>query len=63
MTQAEAAGFRIANRFYGRKIAVLRHEVSTTVNGYVITARAHFRIDCHEWEPALWIKSISGTDP
>ena len=33
-------------------------EISTTVKTYVVTARARFRIDCHEWEPVLWIKSM-----
>ena len=56
-TQAEAAAFYVANRFFRRKFAVPEFEVSTTVKGYVITARARFRIDCHEWEPVLWIKS------
>jgi hypothetical protein len=53
----KAAAFHIANRFFRRKFAALECEVSTTVKGYVITARARFRIDCHEWEPVLWIKS------
>ena len=56
-TQAEAAAFHIADRFFRRKLAVPESEVITTVKGYVITARARFRIDCHEWEPVLWIKS------
>jgi hypothetical protein len=55
--QAEAAAFHIANRFFRRKFAAPECEVSTAVKGYVITARARFRIDCHEWEPVLWIKS------
>jgi hypothetical protein len=55
---AEAAAFYIANRYFRRKFAALEHEVSTTVKGYVIIGRARFRIDCHEWEPILWIKSL-----
>jgi hypothetical protein len=55
--EAQAAAFHIANQFFRRKFAVPECELSTTVKGYVITARARFRIDCHEWEPVLWIKS------
>jgi hypothetical protein len=55
--QAGPAAFHIANRFFRRKFAVLECEESTTVKGYVITARARFRIDCDEWESVLWIKS------
>lgn len=55
--QAEVSAFRIANKFFRGNFAVPEVEVSTTVNGYAITARARFRIDCHEWEPVLWIKS------
>lgn len=54
---AEAAAFRIANRFFRRQFALPKREVSTSVRGYLISARARFRIDCHEWEPVLWIKS------
>ena len=56
--QAEADAFYVANRFFRRKFAVPEFEAFTTVKGYVITARARFRIDCHEWEPVLWIKSM-----
>ncbi len=31
---------------------------SANLEGYVITGRTRFRIDCHEWEPVLWIKSM-----
>jgi hypothetical protein len=55
--QAEAAAFHVAQRFFRRTFAVPECAVSNTVKGYVITARARFRIDCHEWEPVLWIKS------
>jgi hypothetical protein len=54
---AEAAAFRVANRFFRRKFALPKREVSTSVKGYVITAWARFRIDCREWEPVLCIKS------
>jgi hypothetical protein len=55
--EAEADAFHIADRFFRHKFAVPECEESTTVKGYVITARSRFRIDCHEWEPVLWIKS------
>ena len=55
--QAQPAAFYIANRFFHRKYAALECEMTTTVKGYAITGRARFRIDCHEWEPVLWIKS------
>lgn len=56
--QAEPVAFHIANRFCRRKFAVLEREVTSKVKAYIITARARFRIDCHEWEPVLWIKSV-----
>jgi hypothetical protein len=55
--EAEADAFDIARRFFRRKFAVPEREMSGTVKGYVITARARFRIDCHAWEPVLWVKS------
>jgi hypothetical protein len=54
---AQADAFYVANKFYRRKFAAHECEVSATVKAYLITARARFRIDCHEWEPVLWIKS------
>jgi hypothetical protein len=54
---AEADAFDIARRFFRRKFAVPEREISAAVKGYIITARARFRIDCHAWEPVLWIKS------
>jgi hypothetical protein len=49
--------FAIADRFFRRKFAAHEVELCKTVNAYQITARARFRIDCHAWEPVLWIKS------
>jgi hypothetical protein len=54
---AAADAFRIADRFFRRKIVIPECEVSAAVKDYRITARARFRIDCHAWEPVLWIKS------
>ena len=48
---------KIADRFFRRKFAAHEFEVCKTVNDYQITGRARFRIDCHAWEPVLWIKS------
>jgi hypothetical protein len=55
--KAEADAFYVAHQFYRRKFAAHECEVSAAVKGYLITARARFRIDCHKWEPVLWIKS------
>ena len=55
---AEAAAFHLANRFFRGHHSAVEREVTATVKGYVITGRARFRIDCHEWEPVLWIKSM-----
>ena len=49
--------FEVADRFFRRKFAAHEFEVSETVRNYHITARARFRIDCHAWEPVLWIRS------
>ncbi len=55
--QAEGAAFYIADRFFRRKFAPMECEISTTVNTYVVTARARFRIDCHEWKPSALAES------
>jgi hypothetical protein len=60
--KAEADAFHVAHRFYRRKFAAHECEVSAAVKGYVVTARARFRIDCHKWEPVLWIKSTRPTN-
>jgi hypothetical protein len=60
--QAEADAFYVAHQFYRRKFAAHECEVSAAVKGYLITARARFRIDCHKWEPVLWIKSTHLTN-
>jgi hypothetical protein len=60
--KAEVDAFHIAHQFYRRKFAPHECEVSAAVKGYLITARARFRIDCHEWEPVLWIKSTRPTN-
>jgi hypothetical protein len=60
--KAEVDAFHIAHQFYRRKFAAHECEVSAAVKDYLITARARFRIDCHEWEPVLWIKSTRPTN-
>jgi hypothetical protein len=57
--KAEAVpdALEIADRFFRRKFAAHEFEVSNLVKNYHITARARFRIDCHAWEPCLWIRS------
>ena len=56
--QAESSAFHVAGKFFRRKYAAREREFSATVNSYIIIGRARFRIDCHEWEPVLWIKSM-----
>jgi hypothetical protein len=60
--EAEADAFHVAQKFYRRKFAAYECEVSAAVKDYLITARARFRIDCHQWEPVLWIKSTRPTN-
>jgi hypothetical protein len=56
-TEALPAAFEMADRFFRRKFAAHEFQLSETVKNYHITARARFRVDCHTWEPVLWIRS------
>ena len=52
-------GYAVAERFFRGKYAPAHVDEIRTVHGYRIKAHARFRIDCHEWEPALSIRSES----
>lgn len=54
---AAADGYAAAHRFFHGKYSVLRVEATKTISGYRVIAQARFRIDCHEWEPVLSIRS------
>jgi len=56
-TEATPEAFDLARRFFHHQLMLPEIEIAKTVNDYRITARARFRIDCHAWEPVLWIKS------
>ena len=54
---AAADGFAIARRFYHARYSPLATEGVKTLNRYRIVGHARFRIDCHQWEPTLTIRS------
>jgi len=54
---AAADGFAIAEQFYHGRYCPLATESVKTLNGYRIVGHARFRIDCHQWEPTLTIRS------
>lgn len=54
---AAADGFAIARRFCHGRYSPLTTERVRTFNGYRIVGHARFRIDCHQWEPTLTIRS------
>jgi hypothetical protein len=54
---AAADGFAIARRFYQGRYSPIVMERVKTLNGYSIVGHARFRIDCHQWEPTLTIRS------
>ena len=54
---AAADAFAIARRFFHGRFSPLPVEAAKTLKGYRITAHARFRIDCHQWEPVLSIRS------
>lgn len=54
---AAADAFQIARRFYHNRYSALPTERVRTLNGYRIVGHARFRIDCHQWEPTLTIRS------
>ena len=54
---AEPDAYEIARRFFHHPLIAPQFEVVKTVKDYQLTVRARFRIDCHAWEPVLWIKS------
>ena len=56
-SDAAADGFAKARRFFRNRLVGSELEVAKNVKGYLITAHARFRIDCHAWQPVLWIKS------
>lgn len=49
-------GYAVAEQFFRGKCAPDRVEELKDLHGYRIKAHARFRIDCHEWEPALSIR-------
>lgn len=56
---AVADGYAAADRFFHGKRPPDSTEESKDLRGHRITAHARFRIDCHEWEPTLVIRSAS----
>ena len=56
-TAAARDGYAVAERFFHGKCAPAHVEETKTFHGYQIRAYARFRIDCHEWEPGLSIRS------
>jgi hypothetical protein len=54
---AAADAFDIAERFFDGRYSPLPVEAAKALKGYRITAHARFRIDCHQWEPILSIRS------
>jgi hypothetical protein len=59
---AAADGFAIARRFYHGRYSPLATECVRTLNGYRMVGHARFRIDCHQWEPTLTIRSERPTN-
>jgi hypothetical protein len=54
---AAADAFAIARRFFHDRYSPLPIEVTKTLKGYRIATHARFRIDCHQWEPVLSLRS------
>ena len=54
---AAADAFAIARRYFHGRYSPLPVESAKTLKGYRITAHARFRIDSHQWEPILSIRS------
>jgi hypothetical protein len=55
---AAADGYAIARRFFHDRFSPLPTEVTKSLNGYRMTAHARFRIDSHQWEPVLTLRSM-----
>lgn len=53
---AAPAAYAAAARFVRGKYAADHLEESKVVRGFLLSAHARFRIDCHEWEPVLTIR-------
>lgn len=54
---AAADGFATARRFFHGRYSPLATERVRVLNGYRIVGHARFRIDCHQWEPTLTVRS------
>lgn len=47
----------MARRFFHGKYSPMTTEAAKTVGAYRVAGQARFRIDCHQWEPTLLIRS------
>ncbi len=57
LSAAAAEGFALARRFFHGRYSPLPTESAKSLGGYRVTGQARFRIDCHQWEPTLSIRS------